>query len=101
MTEQEASEITCSNPAWQGKPYGWIQWKGTDACIDLHCACGHHCHLDEEFLYAWQCHQCGRKYLLDCHVQLVEVTEPSLDGHTSPDSIKGEPLGSACPIRSE
>lgn len=22
------------------KPHGWIQWKGTDVCVDIYCKCG-------------------------------------------------------------
>lgn len=61
--------------SWQGKPHGWLQWKGTGACIDLHCVCGSHGHLDEEFLYFYRCAKCGRKYALDGHVKLVELNE--------------------------
>ena len=32
-------------------PHGWIQWKGTDVCIDLHCECGSHGHVDGDFVY--------------------------------------------------
>lgn len=22
------------------QPHGWIQWKGTNVCLDYHCVCG-------------------------------------------------------------
>ncbi len=34
---------------------GWIQWKGTDVCIDLHCVCGNNGHVDGDFMYEVQC----------------------------------------------
>lgn len=37
------------------RPFGWIQWKGTNVCIDLHCECGAHGHVDAEFLYFVRC----------------------------------------------
>ena len=41
---------------------GWIQWKGTDVCVDLHCVCGHDDHHDGDFFYHWQCPECGVVY---------------------------------------
>ncbi len=60
---------------FDGRPYGWIQWKGTDACVDLHCACGAHGHVDAEFFYHYKCTACGRRYALGCHVPLIELTD--------------------------
>lgn len=62
------------NAAFEGKPHGWIQWKGTDACIDLHCVCGSHGHIDGYFLYHYECAACHRKYALGCNVPLIELT---------------------------
>lgn len=39
--------------------HGWIQWKGTDVCMDVHCKCGEHSHLDAEFAYYIKCPKCG------------------------------------------
>ena len=60
--------------AFNGKPHGLIQWKGTDACIDLHCVCGSHGHIDGDFLYHYECAACHRQYALGCHVALIELT---------------------------
>jgi hypothetical protein len=59
---------------FEGKARGWIQWKGTDACVDLHCVCGSHGHIDGYFLYHYQCAGCGRKYALGMNVPLIELT---------------------------
>ena len=62
---------------------GWIQWKGTDACIGIDCECGHHAHLDEEFLYHYRCPACGAAYALSPHIRLVRLTaeeEAFVDG---------------------
>jgi len=40
----------------------FVQWKGTDACLDLHCVCGYHGHVDAEFAYGVQCYGCDRVY---------------------------------------
>jgi len=58
-----------------GDAHGWIQWKGTDACIDLHCACGNFCHQDGMFMYFWRCPDCGRTYALGMNVKLIPLTD--------------------------
>ena len=54
-------------------PHGWVQWKGTDVCMDLHCICGAHGHVDADFVYTVKCHHCGRVYDVAGDVLLVEV----------------------------
>jgi len=56
-----------------GEPHGWIQWKGTDVCIDLYCRCGYHGHVDADFFYAYQCPSCKCKYIVGQHVKLIEM----------------------------
>lgn len=55
----------------QNAPYAFIQWKGTDVCLDWHCACGEQYHLDASFLYAVQCGACQCVYALEPFVRLV------------------------------
>lgn len=54
-------------------PHGWIQWKGTDACIDIHCSCGEDSHIDGEFLYYIQCPHCEQIYQTGMNVKLHPV----------------------------
>ena len=56
-------------------PHGWIQWKGTDVCIDLHCECGYLGHCDREFFYAYECPSCHRKYAVGQNVKLIPLTD--------------------------
>lgn len=58
-----------------GKPNGWIQWKGTNVCIDLRCSCGSHRHFDGEFFYHYECASCGRKYAVGQNILLIPLTE--------------------------
>lgn len=37
----------------------FIQWKGTDLCMDFTCDCGACCHFDGMFAYTVQCPRCG------------------------------------------
>lgn len=57
------------------EPHGWIQWKGTDVCIDLHCACGTHGHFDGMFMYQVKCADCGQHYAVGSNVVLAPMTE--------------------------
>lgn len=52
---------------------GWIQWKGTDVCCDVHCYCGALLHVDGEFAYVVECPHCKRQLWLDGHIEVVEL----------------------------
>lgn len=60
----------------RGDARGWIQWKGTQVCMDVHCACGAHGHIDAEFAYFLKCAHCGRVYATGEVVKLIELTTP-------------------------
>jgi len=60
-------------------PYGFIQYKGTDVCMDVYCTCGNHGHFDGDFFYFWECSKCGRKYEVGCYVKMFEMTKDQLD----------------------
>ena len=55
-------------------PHGWIQWKGTEVCMDVHCTCGAHTHIDAEFAYYVECGDCGALFAVGAYVKLVPVT---------------------------
>lgn len=60
---------------FEGKPHGWLQWKGTDACMDIHCKCGHHSHIDEMFAYHVKCPSCGTVYFCNGHIEFIELEQ--------------------------
>jgi len=60
---------------YKGKPHGWIQWKGTNVCMDIHCKCGEHMHIDADFAYHVKCGACGTVYACNGHIQLIELEE--------------------------
>ena len=68
-----------TDAAWEaqrtyaGEPHGWIQWKGTDVCMDVHCTCGALTHVDGDFVYHVKCVSCGRVYFVNGHVELIEI----------------------------
>jgi hypothetical protein len=53
-------------------PSGWIQFKGTDICMDVKCSCGNMTHIDGEFVYFIKCVECGKVYELNGHIELIE-----------------------------
>ena len=59
-------------------PHGWIQWKGTEICIDLYCECGHHGHYDGEFFYNYECPACHKKYAVGQNVKLIPLTQDQI-----------------------
>jgi hypothetical protein len=69
-TKDEAWNI---QETYKGKPHGWIQWKGTDVCMDIYCACGHHSHIDAEFAYYVECPKCHKVYMCNGHIELIEL----------------------------
>lgn len=54
-------------------PHAFIQWKGTQACMDVRCACGASLHADKDFLYALGCPHCHRVYETPMHLPLREA----------------------------
>jgi len=58
--------------------HGWIQWKGTDVCIDLLCPCGRLSHVDVLGFYAFECPGCHTKYAVGQTVPLIPLTEEQI-----------------------
>ena len=57
----------------EDEPHGWIQWKGTDVCMDLWCKCGAQSHVDGDFFYTFKCSACGTVYGVGARVVLAEL----------------------------
>lgn len=49
-------------------PYGYVQWKGTDVCIDFYCKCGEVGHFDGYFASILKCPTCGQLWELPHYV---------------------------------
>lgn len=56
-------------------PRGWIQYKGTEICIDIHCNCGNSSHFDGDFAYALRCPHCSKVFALGQTIRLIELSE--------------------------
>jgi len=66
-------------------PHTFIQWKGTDLCMDLYCKCGGGAHIDGFFQYRVQCEDCGQCYELGTSVTLTPVADLNWEDALNPD----------------
>jgi len=66
---------------YAGLPHGWVQWKGTDVCMDVYCKCGVRSHIDCCFVYSVKCPACGTSYVCNGHIEFIEVEQ-------EPDNVK-------------
>lgn len=55
MTEEKRNGF---NYAETEEPHAFVQWKGTNVCMDFHCECGAQCHFDGDFAYTVKCPHC-------------------------------------------
>jgi hypothetical protein len=58
----------------KGETHISLQWKGTHACMDINCKCGHHSHLDDYFAYYVKCGGCGQIYSLNEYIEAIPLT---------------------------
>ena len=65
---------------YKGQPHGWVQWKGTDVCMDVRCECGKHTHVDAMFAYNVECPYCGAVYACNGHIEFIKLTKRPDDG---------------------
>lgn len=56
-------------------PHAWIQWKGTQVCMDVRCACGDSSHVDADFTYFYECPTCGEIWAVGMSVRLHKLTK--------------------------
>lgn len=67
----------------------FVQWKGTDVCLDFHCKCGADGHLDDAFAYYLRCSDCGRTYRMPALFEPVEMP-PGEDWGATREPLIGE-----------
>jgi hypothetical protein len=86
------SHLDIESPLFEGKPHIWIQWKGTDVCCDIHCACGAHLHYDGDFMYFIQCPHCRQLWEIGTHVTMYAIdalpSNSTVLKHPQPDEDK-------------
>lgn len=65
----------------QPTPNAFIQWKGTDVCMDFRCDCGANCHFDGYFAYVVKCPHCGTKWQMPSHIYPRKATAENAPWH--------------------
>jgi hypothetical protein len=75
----------------------FIQWKGTDLCMDFNCPkCGAHSHFDGDFAYAIECGNCNAQFRMPSEIGplLVEIKPGEEDcvlrSIDADDALEGE-----------
>lgn len=53
-------------------PSVFVQWKGTEVCLDFHCLCGKGGHFHGDFAYGLRCRFCQRVYTMPETLTLIE-----------------------------
>jgi hypothetical protein len=60
----------------------FVQWKGTEVCLDFHCECGYSGHIDDSFAYYVECGGCGAVYEMGTQVKARKLgDDEDPDGH--------------------
>ncbi len=77
MKARDHVEAWDKQEKFEGQSSGWIQWKGTNVCLDIHCSCGKSSHVDGEFAYSVECPHCHTIYFCNGHIQLIEIEDPT------------------------
>ena len=78
MTDQEFPFTT---PAGSDASM-FIQWKGTDVCLDFYCECGVPTHLDASFAYFVECGACHAIYRMGTQV-IARKVDAVTDGFSA------------------
>jgi hypothetical protein len=57
------------------RPSAFIQWKGTNVCMDCYCVCGDQFHIDADFAYAVVCPHCHRIFEMSAMIEMREIAK--------------------------
>lgn len=57
----------------------FIQWKGTDVCLDYYCECGEQSHFDGYFAYRLKCPYCGLETIMPATIYPLRVADAAPD----------------------
>lgn len=62
-------------------PHAFVQWKGTNVCMDFHCNCGAFCHFDGYFAYAVRCPHCKTIWEMPSNLFPRKADDKTYAGH--------------------
>ncbi|WP_145670196.1 hypothetical protein [Bradyrhizobium stylosanthis] len=91
----------------EGSPeetHAFIQWKGTDVCMDFHCECGAHNHFDGYFAYTVKCQHCGAVWEMPHYLKPRKADQRTYEywrenpQKLEPDEDHCDAEGSALPV---
>ena len=86
-------EFPFARPEGSDAPDMFIQWKGTDVCLDFECQCGANGHFDGMFAYYLRCPECGAIYRMGTQVIAKRMDDSfNPDGESVQDLADVEPL---------
>ena len=74
FTESFRDACQKDSKLYENEPHAWIQWKGTNVCMDVHCPCGFMGHIDHDFAYLYRCRECGQHYAVGGSVKLFPLS---------------------------
>lgn len=91
---QKTRDLTIPEPLTEAdipteaRDFVFIQWKGTNVCLDFHCSCtsDDFAHFDGWFAYLLKCNSCGKVWKLPQILQLTEATPEDIA--TYPDPVE-------------
>lgn len=63
--------------------HAFIQWKGTDVCMDFWCDCGAEGHFDGDFAYVVKCPACDQEWEMPTFVFPRKRCAATYAGHTA------------------
>lgn len=76
-----SNDLAFNSEAEQPTPNAFVQWKGTDVCMDFWCDCGAQCHFDGYFAYVVKCPHCSALWQMPSHIYPRKVDEKTYLGH--------------------
>lgn len=67
----------------------FVQWKGTDVCLDFYCECGYQSHYDGFGAYKVKCPQCSEVWSLPTILPVMRASDIPENTTTSTDDFEG------------
>lgn len=71
-----------TNKGLEKEPHAFIQWRGTDVCMDFYCDCGRHGHYDGDFAYTVKCPGCNQVWEMPWNLFPRKVDENTTDKYS-------------------
>lgn len=73
MTNHPLDEVAAEFGIDLSENFVFIQYKGSEICIDMYCSCGKDSHFDGDFARYVRCPYCQKVWELNSHITTTEV----------------------------